>query len=227
MFNENYDRTLWLMLVSDKTGRERLVSLIRDIPSECYSEICKMIDKYDETGTLQSVSTVKTFNAGLNRLCFDAHIFDDGELSLMVRKYTTEDKVTKASEFLLHLMPITNEYLEKLPIVSSSRYIGEIRDIKRNVVADTITGYDDSIFEISYEKKFDLRRTPAGYFVGVDSDCLIEPQNLIKDSEKHARHRKRISVSRIPEKIYVHQFENEKRVNRLVRGKKRSIISGK
>lgn len=160
-------------------------------------------------------------------MCFDAHIFDDGELSLLVRKYTTEDKVTKASEFLLSLMPMINTYLVNLPVMSSSRYIGEIRDVKRNVVVDTTANVDDSIFEISYEKKFDLRRTPAGYFVSVDSECLVEPENMFEESEQHVWYMKRVSVSKIPEKIYVHQFDNEKRVNRLIRGKKRNIIRGK
>lgn len=227
MFNDDYDRTLWLMLVSDKVGRDRLVSFVKDIPSECYEEIHEMINKYVETGELQSISTVKTLNGGLHRLCFDGHIFEDGELSLMVRKYTTEDKVTKVSEFLLHLMPMTSAYLVNLPIMSSSRYIGEIRDVKRNVVVDTTANCDDSIFEISYEKKFDLMRTPVGYFVNVDSECLVEPKNMLEGSDQHVQYAKRVSASKIPDKIYVHQFDNEKRVNRLIRGKKKNIIRGK
>ena len=223
MFSEEYDRTLWLMLVSDKLGRDSLVNFIKDIPSECYSEIHGMIDKYKETGLLQSASLVKWLNAGLEKLCFDAHVFEDGELSLMIRKYTTEDKVVKSSEFVIKLMPMNIN----LPIMSSYRYIGEIRDVKRNVVGDTIADYEDSIFQISYERKFDLKRTLIAYYVSVDSECLIEPDNMLKDVERHVKSKKKVSVSKIPEKIYVHQFENVKRVNRLVRGKKRNTIRGK
>ena len=223
MFSEEYDRTLWLMLVSDKSGRDSLANFVKDIPLECYSEIRDMINKYKETKTLQSVSLVKMINAGLNKLCFDAHVYEDGELSLILRKYTTLDKVVKGSEFVLKLMPLD----ARLPIIVGNRYLGEIRDVRRNVVGDTIADYEDSIFEVLYQKKFQLRRTPVGCYISVDSERFIEPDYIIGESQKHSKYMKRVCVRKIPDTMFVHQFENKKRVDRLVRCKKKCLCSGK
>ena len=220
MFNQDYDRTLWLMLVSDKEGRQRLCEFIRDIPYEAYEQINQIINLYRKNGEVGTVNISKMTNSGLGKLCFYAHIFEDGELSLLVRKYQTMDKITNVSEYSLSLMPVDMMYLQNMPFISSDRYIGEVNDNIRNVVVDS---YDQNSFcEISYEKEFDLIRTPVGYFIKVNNDTFVEPKNMFRDKQDNVKYSKRFRTSSIPDRIYVHQFDNEKRVNRLVRGKKRN-----
>ena len=48
MFSEEFDRSLWLMLVSDKNNREDIVNFIRSIPKELYQQIYIQLEKYKE-----------------------------------------------------------------------------------------------------------------------------------------------------------------------------------
>ena len=44
IFNEGYDKTLWLMLAGDKENRNKLVYFIRTMPEQIYNDILKMIN---------------------------------------------------------------------------------------------------------------------------------------------------------------------------------------
>ena len=48
MFSEEFDRSLWLMLGSDKNNREDIVNFIRSVPNELYQQIYIQLDKYEK-----------------------------------------------------------------------------------------------------------------------------------------------------------------------------------
>lgn len=46
MFSQEFDRSLWLMLISDKNNREDIISFIKYIPDDLYEQIYIHLDKY-------------------------------------------------------------------------------------------------------------------------------------------------------------------------------------
>ena len=48
MFNQEFDRSLWLMLVSDKNNREDMINFISCLPNELYEQINIQLDKYKD-----------------------------------------------------------------------------------------------------------------------------------------------------------------------------------
>lgn len=48
MFSEEFDRSLWLMLVSDKSNRDDTINFIRSIPNELYQQICIQLQRYKQ-----------------------------------------------------------------------------------------------------------------------------------------------------------------------------------
>lgn len=48
IFNEDYDRSLWLILSGNKNNRERIANFIKEIPEELYKQIRKSLLRYRE-----------------------------------------------------------------------------------------------------------------------------------------------------------------------------------
>lgn len=48
MFNEEFDRSLYLMLKSDKNNREDIVNFIRSVPLELFQQIYIQLEKYEK-----------------------------------------------------------------------------------------------------------------------------------------------------------------------------------
>ena len=48
IFDKNYDRSLWLLLASDKVNREKIIDVIKNIPDELNEKICLIIEKYNK-----------------------------------------------------------------------------------------------------------------------------------------------------------------------------------
>lgn len=48
MFSQEFDRSLWLMLISDKNNREDIINFIKSIPNELYKQIRIQLDKYEK-----------------------------------------------------------------------------------------------------------------------------------------------------------------------------------
>ena len=46
MFSEEFDRSLWLMLISDKNNREDIINFIRSVPKELYEQMSIQLEKY-------------------------------------------------------------------------------------------------------------------------------------------------------------------------------------
>ena len=46
MFSNEFDRTLGLMLISDKNNRNDILNFVRSIPDELYEQICIQLDKF-------------------------------------------------------------------------------------------------------------------------------------------------------------------------------------
>lgn len=48
IFNESLDRALWLMLISDKNNRDKIVGFINDVPSLVFDRIKLILSEYYE-----------------------------------------------------------------------------------------------------------------------------------------------------------------------------------
>ena len=117
LFGEDYDRSLWLMLASDKDIKERIKEFIKSIPVELYSRIHEqlaLVQSYDENGVSFDLRDEELFqNNQMNRITendlvyhfsLDPYTYD---LTLGCFSFETENK---KDIFELTLYPFDKDY---------------------------------------------------------------------------------------------------------------------
>lgn len=198
-----YDRSLWLMLKTDKKNREKIIKFVRSIPRELREQIKKSIYIYKE----KIKDNDELFDVDDDRLSGNIensrHVLYwynisslDGSLSLGY-SFLNEDKYYDAFE--MKLIPYDDLYQLKY---FDDEWIGTIDyDITTTESMTTCN-----------EKEYNIVRTPLGDFV----IAMLEDR-----SDRNKYEISRINLKKMPEEMFLKDFDGEKNIKRLIRGKKK------
>ena len=215
MFGD-YDKTLWLILAGDVTGRERIASFVRDIPSECFEQVRQMIENYKSTGELQMSRVVKIMEDEVTRLSFDACVYEDGELSLTINKSFADGIFSDISFFSMKLCPFDTIYNRSDIIPVGKRDVGEISYSNSSRIVDCIKDDDDLAYYVGKEEKISMFFSPVGFFVEVNTEIF----NQQDDKPESKKTKKRGSIRKIPDKLAPFDFRDLNGVNGLIKRKR-------
>lgn len=196
VFDKRFDRALWIMLSSDKENRDYIARMIACIPQEAYGVVRCMIDNY-----YNGTDTRSFCDCVLDEMYFSAAIVDN---ELFVELFFWNDK--EEESFELCLANLTSEDLLgmtqfKNQFLGSFEYLGGEKSNSNSLELNNIW---------SIERYYELRRTPLGYRIGF----LNSRNDNIYDF-------RRARVKMVPDKMYPHQFDNGKKFQRLMRGRKK------
>lgn len=186
VFSKEYDRSLWLMLVSD-INKDKIAEVISNIPSDLSEQIRLYVKEYN-----QGIRNHSWLKYSKNNITYEIKLVFDELFISMIRIGTDGKKYISD----LKLMPIN-----KKDIVDMYYY--------RNLYFADFDTYVDNGYDMEHEimNYYSIMKNFFGCYV-------IAYDFHKKDKTKF------INFDKIPKEIYQHQFNDEKRINRLV--KKRS-----
>lgn len=209
IFDENYDKVLWLLVAGNKSDSDNICKLINYIPEDVYGQIQRAISSYYD-GTLENTKGNIIFSTSLSNVGeFDCYItvkIELGKLYLNVCRWK-EDKERIEEDYELVLKDISKETIDDM-LYFDKKYIGkyssEINKIK-------FVGYLTDVEKSSYDRKFALQKIPLGYIVS----SSLRKRNLGK---------KYVSINRnMPDEIYVENFSSQEKIGGLIKKRKRNI----
>lgn len=102
IFNERYDRSLWLMIYGDRINRDKIVYLIKSIPKEIYDDIHKQLENINDSEIVVE----------RNLLAVDGFMyhyiisFSKSKFSLNLSRRNQFDYILNEEEFVLDLFNI-------------------------------------------------------------------------------------------------------------------------
>lgn len=199
IFDENYDRALWLLLAGDKNNREKIAECIKKIPGELYYQIHLLIEKSYETDEELSCQLIH------NNYLFEV-IISDGVLTIKMNN--TSDEFDEKT-FQLSLDNITREDLVDGKLFSK-KHIGKFVHVSRQIKICETCG-NGRVYKNGISKEeYSLIKNPLASYVERER----KTENFYGPIWNT-----RVSLNRIPDKMYLHQLDTEKRLNRLVREK--------
>lgn len=188
VFGNEYDKSLWLLIVKNVVNQKYIAEMINNIPYEMWDEIRLLID--DSNNGIIS-----------DELQFDSRDFKyivniiNGELFIKVIDGNADFKDLIEWSFV----PLNTEQIKGLkyfvPVYLGHCFesvsFGEQRDG-------------------TYLEEYEFVKTPIGNYV-----------KTYYNGDKKPACKKMVDIKSIPGNIYVHQFANEQRINRLVRRKRK------
>lgn len=188
VFGNEYDKSLWLLIVKNVVNQKYIAEMINNIPYEIWDEIRLLIDD-----SAKGISREKLqFSSG--NFEYIVNIVD-GELSVKVIDSDEEYKDMIEWSFVPLNMEQINELKYFTPI-----HLGQC--------IETLSFGEQG--KGTYLEEYELVKTPMGSYV-----------RTFRNNDKGAVSTKMVNIKNIPNDIYVHQFANEQRINRLVKRKKR------
>lgn len=219
MFNERYNNSLWMMLVGEKAGRETIVQMMKMIPNELFVKIEEMVRMYLSTGLYEPVSYNGVLDGTQDRISVSASILEDEQLCLFLRKVPATEEDFILDEYCLELCPV--DMFEVSDMKSGARInLGRVEHLRRRCKDIFNTDAENCELQITYDKTYSCTRNILGNFVHVNTDCTVRPLGVYEDYSLSTS--KRVNVDRVPTKMYPHQFKDERRLNRLVKGRKKN-----
>jgi len=196
VFGEGYDNSLWLVLASDDANRKRIAECIAKMPREVLVKIQEIIK--------ESQGKDKVYVESTSEYYFCLRI-KNGILNIHLDK--SDKKGLVGENFALSLIPIDKKMLMSRRLYSKE-YIGWFMESKKDTVKSAIceelTFEDVHMMDIEYK----LIYTPFGTILKThfENDKDVKPNGYYG-----------VKVKRIPDKIFVHQLEDENKLNRMVR----------
>ena len=201
IIEKNIDKTLWLILNTDKKNRDKIVDFVCNIPIELKRLIedrIKMLNEYRETGQKKFTFLCGEFITDDNLLYWFEIDFDFNEIDLGYKKFNGSiyDDV-----FEMTLSLNSESSLKK---IFDKKYIGRIEYDKRINNIDNVC----SFLEFS-ESVYNLYKIPFGYVTtsgckrGIDSFKCIS--NITNEDDE----------------LFLDDVLNVNSVNRLVRRKRK------
>lgn len=198
IFSYCYDRSLWLMLQSKGFERGQIVDFIKGLTDEMHECIRTLIDDYysDENRLVSHRQLVgKNFS-------FRVEIIDD-ELIIKLHKWNMDGINVLDEIFQISLEPLCYDLLD-----SMSFYSQGIGGFHYGIGCRDLGTDEEQYIEDNYI--YELKRSMIGH--------RMETINL---NDNKCISSKIVNMDRIPSKMYIHQFENKERLNRLVRGRRK------
>lgn len=177
IFNKYYDRTLWIMLSSNK--RQRILDFVNNIPKDLLKKIQSSLEMYQlslfglamDKENIELSGSIKTNGDMLYEYCINK---DAGILN--IKEYISDDE-EKYRKFEINIYPFKDEYNKNMGSLETY-YLG-------NIFYNFMEEYDDEIcYLIDYEKvDFNLIRLLFNnYFV-----CSIQALPIFKSSGEIVR----------------------------------------
>lgn len=196
VLGEGYDNSLWLILASNDENRERIAECIANMPREVLTKIQEII--------IESQGNDKVYVETSN-VCYFSLRIKNGILYVQYDKHDKKGQV--GDEFALSLIPIDKKMLMNRKFYSK-KYIGWFMETKKDLIKSSIG--DDLFFEDSHEMvmEYKLINTPLG---------IIIETNYEKDKCVGPKGHYGVRVKSMPDKMFIHQFEDKQKLNRIVR----------
>lgn len=204
IFDENYDRSLWLLVASNKSDSDKICRLISYIPEDVYRQIQDSINNY-YNGIIKN-NTI--FNTSLSNIeGYDYYItvkIVNDKLYFNVLRWI-ENKGRVEEEYQLVLQEMLKEYLTDMSWGdkrSLAKYSSEFNNIK---FVGNLTAVDTE----SDDRRYRVTKVPFGFVVTTSKNKMIVAKkyvNLFKN---------------MPEEIYLDDFSSEEKREGLVKKKKR------
>lgn len=192
IFNEDFDRSLWLVLASDRYNREDIAKLIYNIPNELLQSIVIQLNEYNDSSreiddSYKVMSKLDICANGDN--CFYIIEMNRYEINIRVNCWFSDfDEV-----YELTLISLSKNNLDDV----NSRYIGsytydnyfllpnDSRNVDRqyNLISNVLFGLKFSKIDIGrYSKLISLRKMP--------NDIIMSDLESRKSVKKLVRKRK-------------------------------------
>ena len=172
IFNKYYDRTLWIMLSSNK--RQRILDFVNNIPKGLLKKIQSSLEMYQlflfglamDKENIQLSGSIKTNGDML----YEYYINKDTGI-LNIKEYILDEE-EKYRKFEINIYPFKDGYNKKLGNLDTY-YLG-------NIYYNFMEEYDDeTCYLIDYEKvDFDLMKIPFNKYVL----CLKQKFPVFKDN---------------------------------------------
>lgn len=199
IFNEDYDKTLWLVLSSNKETRDDVGKLIGMLPNWVYVDIQKMISDYK-----MGINTVykKSFDYVDNYGYYVIVRIIHGKLLFNVTRWK-EDKVRTEEEYTLCLVPITNDELLEMEYLCKKNIGSYDSEIYDNITYDPYGGID--IYEFS--RRYNIRKIPFGVILDTSLDKKIFNINVVNFKKN------------MPNEMFVSDFSSSDKIDALVKRK--------
>lgn len=172
IFNKYYDRTLWIMLSSNK--RQRILDFVNNIPKGLLKKIQSSLEMYQlflfglamDKENIELSGSIKTNGDML----YEYYINKDTGI-LNIKEYILDEE-EKYRKFEINIYPFKDGYNKKLGNLDTY-YLG-------NIYYNFMEEYDDeTCYLIDYEKvDFDLMKIPFNKYVL----CLKQKFPVFKDN---------------------------------------------
>lgn len=207
IFDENFDRALWLLVASNKSDSDKVCRLISCIPKSVYLEIQVALYNYYNCG--MEVKNNIVFETNLNNIDgFDYYIIVkvvSDKLFFKVLRWS-ENKERIEEEYKLVLMEIFSDYLADMEY-------GDKRNVGKYTYEINNIHYDDLVTLVdteSYDRSYILTKVPFGFILtGFIKKIPIKKKyvNVFKN---------------IPEELCVDDFSSKEKIEGLVKKRKKT-----
>lgn len=195
---EGYDSSLWLLLAGDEVHRDRVINFIAKMPKDVLEKIQEII-KEEPYKSKVYVESTKEYHFALRMI--------NGILNISLGKCLDNGLI--GDTFVLSLIPTNKDTLLKRKFYAKKQ-IGWFLDSKNEVINDPIRENLYSVKNHIIEMDYKLIYTPFGT---IFESCYKDGKS-VGSSKYHS-----INLRNMPDKMFIHQFEDERKINRLVRRK--------
>lgn len=207
LFDKNFDRSLWLIIASDKVSRERIGRIISFLPQEEYDQLQKEIEHYyknKSTGDVDRIVFNKTF-VGKDDFNYYFRVqICSNELNVKICRWI-EKSDRLEEDYELNLVSISNEDLVNMEYLKNG-YIGSYsQEFNRIHFVDYLTSVDTA----KWNRDYCLLRVPLGYISSSILGRRIFKVNVVN------------ALKRIPNDMVVDDFSSQDKRNELVRRRKK------
>lgn len=201
IFNEYYDRALWLMLNSTEVSRGLLINFINCFDNKMFDFVRSFINKQEVDYQKDNISLVNHQQLLGDNYCLRVEN-NNGGLIIILNKWTN-DKDCFEERYEVSLMSVPTIELMKT-LKSGNNYIGGLNYKSSWMLEDE---QEPFLLEETDNIDFNFNKNLFGYF--------IEEVNSYNNISKSY-----VNINKMPDKIYPHYFKSESRLKRLVRKRK-------
>ncbi|MBQ2873008.1 MAG: hypothetical protein IJE89_03305 [Bacilli bacterium] len=201
IFDEYFDRALWLMLQGNKKSRDILINFVNSLTDEMYEILRKISKEY-----YSDASIVASYYEHFGNK-YDLSIkYKSNYLTIVLKKYTDSKKDKLDESYEVSLYSILNNFIgNNSPLKKTT--IGSV-DYKKSKEKSNVEscGKKTTFLRTNYEFSYNFKR------------CLLETRDLLDFCLFTP---KRVNLEQMPSDIYSSCILNDKNENIMTKKRKK------
>lgn len=201
VFNEGFDRSIWIILSSDKKYRKEIAKFIYNLPKEIYDGICNQLKEYKYNDIYDYESRVlkkliRDRDSINNYYCIE---IDPYKIKINLKRWdSANDKLNEDIELLFYYCDINElDNIDDFLCIGNYNYKS----------SRFISPFSSLLTFVGDEREYEI----------YDSDDMELMVSISNDSELDNK----INLNKLPREYGLSDFKDARSATRLVRGRKK------